>query len=170
MNADLSSSAAVPTPGAPETPSTPETTSTPESPETPDTPPPTPGPDEPTAAAVEALVAERSQWLPLPDVAERLNVSVTAVRRLVEDRELLGQRVGERRILSVPAAFIGEGELAHHLKGTFVVLTDGGMNDVEVLHWLFTPDLSLPVAGAPIDALLAGHKTEVRRRAMETAW
>jgi len=44
------------------------------------------------------------------------------------------------------------------------------MNDAEILRWLFTPDASLPVQGAPIDAILAGFKTEVRRRAMEAAF
>ncbi|MEO6144503.1 MAG: Rv2175c family DNA-binding protein, partial [Dermatophilaceae bacterium] len=32
------------------------------------------------------------------------------------------------------------------------------------------PDPTLPVQGAPIDALLGGFKTEVRRRAMEAAF
>jgi excisionase family DNA binding protein len=35
---------------------------------------------------------------------------------------------------------------------------------------VFTPDPTLPVPGAPIDALVAGHKTEVRRRAQVTAF
>ena len=56
------------------------------------------------------------------------------------------------------------------IAGTFTVLADGGMNDEEILRWLFTPDETLPVEGAPIDALIAGHKTEVRRRAQVTAF
>jgi hypothetical protein len=44
------------------------------------------------------------------------------------------------------------------------------MNDEEILRWLFTPDATLPVPGAPVDALTAGFKTEVRRRAMEQAF
>ncbi len=51
-----------------------------------------------------------------------------------------------------------------------MVLADGGMADDEVLVWLFTPDETLPVPGSPMDALRAGHKTEVRRRAMEQAF
>ena len=53
---------------------------------------------------------------------------------------------------------------------TFTVLADGGMSDIEILRWLHTPDDTLPVPGAPIDAIHAGFKTEVRRRAMEEAF
>ena len=44
------------------------------------------------------------------------------------------------------------------------------MSDDEIITWLFTPDPTLPVEGAPIDALRAGHKTEIRRRAQELAF
>ena len=50
------------------------------------------------------------------------------------------------------------------------MLADGGMKDDEILAWLFTRDPTLPVEGAPIDALRAGLKTEMRRRAMELAF
>ncbi len=116
--------------------------------------------------SLEHLVGE---WLTVPDVAERMRVPLSTVRRMIEDRELLASRVGERSVVAVPAKFIGEEGPRPHLRGTFTVLADGGMNDAEILRWLFTPDETLPVDGAPIDALLAGHKTEVRRRAMEQA-
>ncbi|MFC6241400.1 Rv2175c family DNA-binding protein [Knoellia sp. GCM10027112] len=122
-------------------------------------------PDEPTDTPLEELVGE---WLTVPDVAERLGVPLATVRRMIEDRELLAARLGERRIVHVPARFLDERALPH-LKGTFTVLGDGGMHDDEILRWLFTPDATLPVVGAPIDALASGFKTEVRRRAMETA-
>jgi excisionase family DNA binding protein len=122
-------------------------------------------PDEPTETPLEELVGE---WLTVPDVAERLGVPLATVRRMIEDRDLLAARLGERRIVHVPARFLDERALPH-LKGTFTVLGDGGMHDEEILRWLFTPDATLPVEGAPIDALASGFKTEVRRRAMETA-
>ena len=122
-------------------------------------------PDEPTETPLEELVGE---WLTVPDVAERLGVPLATVRRMIEDRELLAARLGERRIVHVPARFLDDKALPH-LKGTFTVLGDGGMHDDEILRWLFTPDVTLPVEGAPIDALASGFKTEVRRRAMETA-
>lgn len=112
------------------------------------------------------LVAD---WLPLPDVAERLGCSVTVVRRYLEDGELLAARVGEREILMVPAAFLGDSGPLPALKGTFTVLADGGLGEVEILRWLFTPDPTLIAGGSPVEAIRAGHKTEVRRRAMEIA-
>jgi excisionase family DNA binding protein len=116
---------------------------------------------------VESLVGE---WLTFPDLADRLGVPLSSVRRFVEDRELLAHRVGERRVLAVPAGFVdGEGPL-HALKGTFTVLADGGMSDEEILRWLHTRDETLPVPGTPLDAIRAGFKTEVRRRAMEEAF
>ena len=56
------------------------------------------------------------------------------------------------------------------LRGTFTVLADGGMDDEEIVRWLHTPDPTLPVPGHPLDAIRAGFKTEVRRRAMEEAF
>ncbi len=116
---------------------------------------------------LDALVGE---WLTVPDVADRLGVPASAVRRMVEERELLAVRRGDRSVLSVPAAFLDTDGPLPALRGTFTVLGDGGMDAEETLRWLFTPDPTLPVDGAPIDAIRAGHKTEVRRRAMEQAF
>ena len=123
-------------------------------------------PAEPTEPSLEELVGD---WLTVPDVAERLGVPLSTVRRMVEDRELLAARLGERRGVHVPAPIHDEKAMPH-LKGTFTVLGDGGMDDEDILRWLFTPDATLPVEGAPIDALASGYKTEVRRRAMEAAF
>ena len=109
------------------------------------------------------------EWVYVPDVAARWGVPLSRVRRHLADRELLADRVGPNQALAVPEHFLGQSGPRPELKGTFTVLADGGMSDVEILRWLFTPDATLPVAGAPIDALLAGHKTEIRRRAQESA-
>lgn len=124
------------------------------------------GPDAP-ATDLEALVGA---WLTVPDVAERLGLPLSRVRQFLADRELLGARIGERRVVAIPEKFFDEQGARPELKGTFTVLADGGMNDLEILTWLFTPDDTLPVPGAPIDALRAGHKTEVRRRAQALAF
>ncbi len=116
---------------------------------------------------VATLVAD---WTTVPDIGARLGLPLSRVRQLIADRELLSARVGERRVVSVPAKFLGAQGPHPELKGTFTVLADGGMNDEQILRWLFTPDDTLPVDGAPIDALIAGHKTEVRRRAQATAF
>ena len=124
---------------------------------------PTDPSDEPST---EDLVGA---WLTVPDIAERLGIPLSAVRRMIEERELLSARIGERRVVAVPAAFLEERVLPY-LRGTFTVLTDGGLSDEEVLRWLFTPDDTLRVPGTPVDNLRAGFKTEVRRRAMEQAF
>ncbi|ASR56771.1 DNA-binding protein [Cellulomonas sp. PSBB021] len=125
---------------------------------------------DPHAAAADALV---DSWLTLPDVAERVGLDVGKVRRLLQERKLVGMRRGEPRVLSVPERFLvpghqgagatGEWAALPWLQGTLTVLADAGFSDEEAIVWLFTPDDSLP--GAPIDALRAGQKTEVRRRA-----
>jgi hypothetical protein len=114
---------------------------------------------------LDALV---SDWLPLPDVAERLGLDVGKVRRLLQDRYLVATRRGERNVLSVPAALIADGAPLPELRGTLTVLADSGYDDEASLRWLFTPDDSLP--GTPVDALRAGRKTEVRRRAQALAF
>ena len=118
-------------------------------------------------AELEALVGE---WLTVPDIAERLRLSLSAVRQLIADRQLLSVRIGPRRVVAIPAKFVNEAGLLPELAGTFTVLRDSRMSDIEMVRWLFTPDATLPVPGAPMDALLAGFKTEVRRRAMEAAF
>ncbi|MCX2747988.1 Rv2175c family DNA-binding protein [Arthrobacter sp. MI7-26] len=114
---------------------------------------------------VESLV---SDWLPLPDVAELLNVSITKVHGLLDERAVVAVRVGERNIRSIPALFIQDGHVVDSLKGTIAVLGDAGYTDEELIAWLFTADESL--RGRPVDALREGRKTEIRRRAQSLAW
>lgn len=114
---------------------------------------------------VESVVSE---WLPLPDVAEMLDVSITKVHALVKDGTLLAARVGERNIRAVPAEFITGDHVLDSLRGTITVLRDAGFEDEEAILWLFTADESLP--GRPVDALREGRKTEIRRRAGALGW
>ena len=67
----------------------------------------------------------------------------------------------------MPADFIKDGEPLGELRGTIVVLGDAGFNDDEAIHWLLTEEDSLGVA--PIAALRAGRKAEVRRVAQALA-
>lgn len=125
--------------------------------------------DQPKADSPNAVLENLvGQWLPLPDVAELLDIAVTRVHSLISDRSLLALRIGERKIRSVPAEFFTDNEVLDSLKGTLAVLTDAGFSDEEALTWLFTNDDSLP--GRPIDALRSGRKTEIRRRAQALAW
>jgi hypothetical protein len=127
---------------------------------------PAPQSDESTSRDLESLVGE---WLTVPDAAERIGAPLSRVRQFIADREVLAARIGERRVTAIPAKFFDEAGPRPELRGTFTVLADGGMDDEEIIEWLHTPDATLPVEGAPIDAMLAGFKTEVRRRAQELA-
>lgn len=102
-------------------------------------------------------------WLPIPDAAALLQLDANRVRQLVNDRQLLAVRRGERAVLYVPSAFISEGKVLKGLPGTLTLLTDAGYADDEALRWLFTPDDSLP--GTPVQALAENRGTEVKRRA-----
>ncbi|MFI7483024.1 Rv2175c family DNA-binding protein [Kocuria sp. M1R5S2] len=114
---------------------------------------------------LDGLVQE---WLPLPDVAERLGVVVTRVHGLVDEGALLAVRSPHDNVRRVPAAFLLGHTVLDSLKGTVAVLRDSGFSDVEAITWLFTADESLP--GRPVDALRDGRKTEIRRRAQALAW
>lgn len=123
--------------------------------------------DAPDNAALEQLVGE---WLPIPDLAEQLGIPLREARQLVNDRVVLAHRVGERQVISVPAKFVQDDAVMASVPGTITVLRDAGLSDEEALTWLFTPDETLPVEGAPIDMLRLGRKSEVRKRAQEMAF
>ncbi|GAA3011234.1 MULTISPECIES: Rv2175c family DNA-binding protein [Streptosporangium] len=102
------------------------------------------------------------EWLTLTEVARRLNLSAGRAKQLLKDRKLIGVRRGGGEP-QVPAAFLAGTEVVKGLSGTLTVLLDAGYDDVESLRWLFTPDDTLP--GSPVDAIVAGRHTEVKRRA-----
>lgn len=87
------------------------------------------------------------------------------IRRLIEDKHLLAMR--HDGALRVPAEFLREGEPLVHLRGTLFLLEDAGFSPEEAMEWLLTEDPAL--SAAPIDALNAGRKTEVRRVAQALA-
>ncbi len=119
-------------------------------------------------------------WLTVPDVGERLGLPPGRVRRLLEERRLLGVRRGEPPVVCIPERFLVPGHLANPaqpgvpgdgaewtvlaaLHGTFTVLADVGFDDEAAIAWLFTPLDALEAT--PMEALLAGRKSEVRRLA-----
>lgn len=107
-------------------------------------------------------------WLTIPDIAQALDLKVTRVHNLISDGTLLALREPETGLRKVPSLFIREDHVLDPLKGTLVVLKDAGFSDEEAIIWLYTADDSLP--GRPIDALIDGRKTEIRRRAQALAW
>lgn len=102
--------------------------------------------------------AERT-WLTIPDLVDVLGVPQGRVRRLIEERALLALRVDG--VVKVPADFIRDQEPLGELRGTVIVLHDAGFSDEEAVKWMLADNEILGVA--PIDALRAGRKAEVRR-------
>ena len=135
------------------------------------------------SAVLDALVPD---WLTLPDVSDRLGIDVGKVRRLLQEGRLVAVRRGDPEVLSVPADFFvpvhlanpaaptapvpsedgGEGgrwAVLTALRGTLTVLSDAGFDASESIEWLFSTDDVL--GRTPMEALRAGSKSEVRRRA-----
>lgn len=106
-----------------------------------------------------------ADWLTVPDLTELLGIKVSQVRRLIEDRALLARKIDG--VWKVPSSFIVDGEPLGELRGTLVVLGDVGFADDEAMDWLLGVEPSL--GAAPIDALRAGRKAEVRRVAQALA-
>jgi hypothetical protein len=102
-----------------------------------------------------------AQWLPLPDVAERLDVSISKVHQMVRDGSLLAVR--RDGALRVPAELVANRTVLKHLPGVITLLHDAGYNDEECLRWLYSADDTLP--GFPAVALGGDQATEVKRRA-----
>ena len=98
-------------------------------------------------------------WLTVPDLVERLGVGPGRIHRLFEDRALLAIR--RNGVLQVTDLFLMEGAPLSELRGTLIVLADSGYSDEEAMSWLLEEDEMLGTA--PIDALRAGRKAEVRR-------
>ena len=118
-----------------------------------------------------------TRWLTVPDLCEHLALDAGKVRRLIAEHWLVGARRGERDIFAVPADFLvarepvpgAEGPDAARwavlasLRGTITLLLDAGLDQAEVIAWLFSPSDEL--GSTPLEALRAGHKAPVRRAA-----
>jgi hypothetical protein len=99
------------------------------------------------------------EWLTLPELVETLGEPLGRVRRMLDERQLLGSR--RDGSLRVPALFILDGHPLSSLRGTASVLHDAGFTDDEAIDWLLSPEDSL--GHPPIESLRAGRKSEVRR-------
>jgi excisionase family DNA binding protein len=112
-------------------------------------------------APAPATAGQPTGWLTLPEVAERLDVTISKVHQMIRDRELLAvRRDGIRR---VPVELVANGTVRKHLPGILTLLHDAGFSDEETFDWLYRPDESLP--GTPATALGGDRAREVKRRA-----
>lgn len=104
--------------------------------------------------------------LTLDEVAQQTGQSVSRVRQLLRDGQLLAvRRDGD---VVVPADFLNGEGVVKGLPGTLTVLSDAGFAPTEMLRWLFAADDSLP--GTPIGALRGSRGREVKRRAQALAF
>lgn len=111
------------------------------------------------AGCVAKSVSAGFDWYTVPDLVDLLGLSVSQVRRLIDDDRLAAKKVDG--VLKVPATFIRDGEPLPELHGTLVLLRDCGFQTEELVDWMTEPEDSLGVS--PIEALHAGRKAEVRR-------
>lgn len=109
--------------------------------------------------------ATPTDWLAMPDLVEALGEPLGRVRRLIDEHYLVGSR--RTGVFAVPSVFIVDGHPLPSLRGTVIALQDAGFSDDEVVDWLLADEDTL--GRSPIAALLAGHKSEVRRIARTLA-
>ena len=111
------------------------------------------------------VLASVASWITVPDAADLMGVPLGRVRRFIEEHHLVA--VKRDGVVSIPAETIVDGEPLASLHGTVVVLLDSGYSIDAAVEWLYTHDDSLP--GRPMEFLLKGHKSAVRRLAMMQA-
>jgi hydrogenase maturation factor len=107
-----------------------------------------------------------AQFLTIPELVEILGVTPGKIHSLIEQRHLAAVRVDG--VVQVPALFLLDGEPLPSLRGTLMLLHDAGYSDDEAVAWMLSDDADLEVA--PIQALRAGRKSEVRRLAQALAF
>jgi hypothetical protein len=106
-----------------------------------------------------------TDWLTLPELVEVLGEPMGRVKKLLDEHHLIGSR--RHGAFAVPSVFLVDGELLSSLRGTIIVLHDGGFTDDEAIDWLLETDDSIGIP--PIEALRRGRKSEVRRVAAALA-
>ena len=106
-------------------------------------------------------IPEVDSWLTIDEVAQRIGVSASKVRRLIEEHTLFAIRVEKEP--KIPAHLIQNGEPLPSIRGTMFLLLDSGLTESEAIEWTYAENENL--GGRPIDWLLQGHKAPVRRAA-----
>jgi hypothetical protein len=109
----------------------------------------------------ESVTAGPAAWVNLPDVADRLDLSISKVNQMIRDGHLLAVRRDGVRV--VPAELIENDTVLKHLPGVLTLLRDAGYNDEEAIRWLYEPDKALD--GTAARALSGPLAREVKRRA-----
>jgi excisionase family DNA binding protein len=105
-------------------------------------------------------------WLTIPEVAEKLDLPLGKVHRLIEEHQLVEVRIDGVR--KVPADAVQNGLPLPGLHGTIIVLMDAGLSLEQAIEWLFTENDYLECT--PMSALVAGRKSPVRRATQDLAF
>lgn len=92
--------------------------------------------------------------------------TVSRVHRLLEDHVLIGKKFDG--VFKVPAEFVQEGEPLPSLRGTVLALLDAGLSNDQAVEWLISENDEL--GARPIDTLLSGNKSAVRRATQALAF
>jgi excisionase family DNA binding protein len=100
------------------------------------------------------------------EVAERMGIGPTGVRDLLRSGQLLSLKTDDG--VRIPAEQLDGDQIVKHLVPVLTLLRDAGYSDDEALHWLTTPDDTLP--GTPLQALHENRATEIKRRAQALGW
>jgi hypothetical protein len=109
----------------------------------------------------DSVTAGPTEWVNLPDVSEKLGVSISKVHQMIRDGQLLAVRRDGIRL--VPAELVANGTVLKHLPGVLTLLRDAGYNDEAALRWLYEPDETLD--GNAATGLGGPRAREVKRRA-----
>jgi hypothetical protein len=109
----------------------------------------------------DSVTAAPTEWINLPDIADKLDLSVSKVHQLIRDGDLLAVRREGVRV--VPAELVANSTVLKHLPGVLTLLRDAGYNDEEALRWLYEPDETLD--GNAAKGLGGDRAREVKRRA-----
>ena len=92
---------------------------------------------------------------------------LSRVRELLREQYLIATRRGENNAVYLPAGQIVEGEngpeVLKTVRGTIIVLADGGLSDDAICQWLTEDHEALD--GSPLNALREGQRAHVRRLA-----
>ena len=119
------------------------------------------GPAWQAGPVTESVTAGPTEWINLPDVAEKLDVSISKVHQMIRDGDLLAVR--RQNIRVVPAELVANSTVLKHLPGILTLLRDAGYDDEEAVRWLYQSDPDLDGNAA---RGLGGHRArEVKRRA-----
>lgn len=111
-------------------------------------------------------IAPEPSYFTIPELVERFSLTPGKLHRLIEDNYLAAVRVNG--VLSVPTEFVQDDHPLPPLRGTLLVLLDAGFSTDEAVDWLLAVNDEL--GERPIDALMAGRKSSVRRATQALAF